>query len=115
MLKKLFQVIKEDIVHDYKAICSICKNDGKYKIDRQLFAELKDPIGLIASQKIFIFVIILAFCCGWVLSSQYYESQCNDVIVEVIEKCEEYNNFGTNNFNQVFKDLEIGFNESEIS
>lgn len=55
----------------------------------QVFREVLQPkefIKTIRENSILFWLLLLAFCCGFFLASQYYEMKCNIMIDETIEE-----------------------------
>jgi hypothetical protein len=114
MLKKLIKFFVDDIKRDFAALSSILKQDGEYKFDTRIFNELKDPVGLLKSHWIVILVIILAFCSGWTVSAKHYQNECNELIMDIKDNCENYLSYksiASEDFE--FEELDIDFDEKE--
>jgi len=75
-VKRLIRFLWDDLKSDIKFLKDV--GSGKKNLD---FSKLDWGVDWKATFMLFLF-IMLSFCVGWFLASQYYQSECNLFILE---------------------------------
>ena len=77
----IFNDFKTDIQFLYKAFTGKISDEYIKERNKKLVQAFK-PIELLKEYWLFFLVVILAFCVGWFIASQYYQAQVNQYLID---------------------------------
>ena len=86
--KGILNFFWEDLKSDIKFVTDVFKGKAKFDVNKLCEVNFTE---IVKEYWIWYLIVVLAFCCGWIVAAAYYQGVCNQFIYDTYIHIDTFN------------------------